>query len=355
MESPLTPPARSKSEVNRTKGKVNFTADDVQAYYDLKVVGGMSPDEAAKATGVKFGLTLTVNPVGTVQMPPEMPAKTYGQLGHAPAEPETPAGPAVAVPPPPKAPAAPKKMPLEKPGKMQGKRAQDLPQDDEPEAPPPSTKTNSPNEPGHEESAYDAFVRENPEFATPGFAAVVGDGAALTEAQVLTMAQVWWADQYRRRMAEANGAPLPAFPALFEQIQQETAAWCHDPLTASHWTFAEYRRRGGVFLTEQQWAAGAIKRPGFWKKTAPFAHREKDFTDPSIPLAAHLETARRHPQGLRGALSAVQMFLNLGQAGPKAQAQLEKIKDRYQQELTANAERRDAEVKRTRERFATTP
>lgn len=524
---------RPKAEVNRLHGKVNFTRDDVQAYYDMKLVGGMSPDEAAKATGVKFGLKITVNPVGDVQVP-DIPPKAYGALGGPPAEP-APIGPspAVAVAPPPPEPKPPqpvtKKTPLPK-GKMQGKRPAELPPDEEPEAPLPSQKVTAANEPGHEESAYDtfgvheaadavgtawdsvagkrtvtgvhatgkllvstegqrlpvllapsdlpkeialdtkqlasrqkmqaqvataataaaaakaadddtdgfadtlppmqraraiaalqspvrssgkvwkrrdlirqwvrmdravvkphpkfqsilekpgggfltqadltatgvayarhlaarahesqsvtSFLVENPEFANPDFAAWVG---GRPDQPVEEVARDWWAQEYRRRVAE-TGSLVPAFPAVLAAIQEETVAWCRDPATALHWTLAEYRRRGGEFLTEQRWAAEAIKRPGFWKKMAPFAQQPKDFTDPTIPLDVHLQVARRHPQGLRGALSAIQMFLNLGQAGPKAQAQLEKIKARYQGEITANAERREAEVKRTRERFAT--
>lgn len=249
-------PGRSKVEVNRTKGRVNFTADDVQAYYDLKVVGGSSPEDAAKAIQAKFGLKITVNPVGTVQLPPEMPAKTYGQLGHAPAEPEPPpAGPSVPAAPEPKTP-VPKKTPLEKPGKMKGKRPEELPPDNEPETPLPSPKVNAANEPGHAESAYDAFVRANPEFADPHFAVWAGNGQAddglarLTIVQVVERAKGWWATEYRRRMVESGGAPLPASPVLFEQVRRETAAWCRDPATALHWTLADYRRRGGVFLTE---------------------------------------------------------------------------------------------------------
>jgi hypothetical protein len=65
-----------------------------------------------------------------------------------------------------------------------------------------------------------------------------------------------------------------------------------------------------------------------------------------------MQTAKKHPGGIKGTHGAVTAMLNLKQAGPQAKAQLMKIRDRAKQELERRAERRDQEVKRVKQRYA---
>lgn len=154
-----------KSEVNRTKGKVNFTTDDVQAYYDMKVVGGANPDAAAAMTGQKFGLKVTTSPTGEVQLPASIPKKEYPGQGLLP-EPgaEEPEGSAPAPPPKPPAPAKPKAPP-------QGKDVDELPPDEEPEQKAPSGASNA----GAPSQESVALLGETLEDAIADLAAKIAD------------------------------------------------------------------------------------------------------------------------------------------------------------------------------------
>jgi hypothetical protein len=82
-------------------------------------------------------------------------------------------------------------------------------------------------------------------------------------------------------------------------------------------------------LKEASWSAwsakDAIKRSGFWKDNAPAEYKEMDFTDPRIPKKVHIQVAKKHPNGLQGARSAVQSFINLKSASPKKMERLEQI------------------------------
>ncbi len=73
-------------------------------------------------------------------------------------------------------------------------------------------------------------------------------------------------------------------------------------------------------LVENNWVLGpksnrvAIPHPGFWSDNAPADYKNHKFTDPRVPKAVILRVAKKHPNGLNGARSAVQSFINLGSA-----------------------------------------
>jgi len=338
-----------KSETNRTQGKVNFTTDDVQTYYDVKLVGGMTPDEAARVTGVKFGLAVTVNPAGDLILPDDIPAKEYAPQFDDELPPDDDDGgngkggatkdgkaqaPRRSEPSDKKSGGATKQSP--------GKDIKDIPPDEEPE-PAASTKDTP-----ESVDPVTAFIMENPEFNTAHFTAYC---AGHPEADVTTLAEHWWAERFAK-LPKPCGV-VPAFPDLFTDAQHAiTRAGIREGAEATALTIAEYKRLGGIFLSEAKWASTAFKNPGFWKKNAPFGHRDKPFTDPSIPMSAIMQTARKHPGKERGVLGFTQAVLNLKQAKPETAARLEKIKSGLQQTLARNADRRDTAVKRVKQQFA---
>jgi hypothetical protein len=73
-------------------------------------------------------------------------------------------------------------------------------------------------------------------------------------------------------------------------------------------------------LTENNWVLGpktnrvSIPHPGFWADNAPAKYRDHKFTDPRIPKAVIIQVAKKHPNGIHGARSAIQSFINLGSA-----------------------------------------
>jgi hypothetical protein len=68
-----------------------------------------------------------------------------------------------------------------------------------------------------------------------------------------------------------------------------------------------------------------ISRRGFWSQNAPAKYRDLRFTDPSIPRDVIIQVARKHPNGLHGARSATQYFINLGSAKRPAMDRLKQI------------------------------
>ena len=74
-------------------------------------------------------------------------------------------------------------------------------------------------------------------------------------------------------------------------------------------------------LTENTWVLGpksyskiSIPRPGFWSENIPAQYKEYKFTDPRIPKAVIIKVAKKHPNGLQGARSAIQSLINMGSA-----------------------------------------
>jgi len=338
-----------KSEVTRTKGTYNFTTDDVQTYYDVKLIGGMTPDEAARVTGVKFGLSdLKVNPAGDLQLPDDLPDKEFPDAfapeGGAAGD-DDPDTDSAGTAPAPRRSEKPDKQPAGAKKSPQGKDIKDISPDAEPEPAAPNTQDTP-----ESTDPVTAFIMENPEFNDVGFTTYC---ARHPEADTLALAEAWWADQYRALHESSPYNLVPAFVDLFEQAMHEIATTgVHDPAHATALTIAEYKRLGGVFLSEAQWASKAFKNPGFWKKNAPFGHKDKPFTDPSVPMSAILQTARKHPGKERGTLGFTQAVLNLKQAKPETVARLEQIKGELQKALQRKADRRDTAVTRTKQQFA---
>jgi len=83
-------------------------------------------------------------------------------------------------------------------------------------------------------------------------------------------------------------------------------------------------------LFEDNWILGRQSRisfpnTGFWSENAPAEYREYKFTDPRIPKATIIQVAKKHPNGLQGARSAVQSFINLGSAKGQSMRRLRQM------------------------------
>lgn len=71
--------------------------------------------------------------------------------------------------------------------------------------------------------------------------------------------------------------------------------------------------------------SGSIRNSGFWKQNAPAKYRDMKFTDTRIPKDIYIQVAKKHPNGLQGARSAVQLFINMGSAKGKRMVRLKQI------------------------------
>jgi hypothetical protein len=94
-------------------------------------------------------------------------------------------------------------------------------------------------------------------------------------------------------------------------------------------------------LTENSWVLGgrsrvSIPHPGFWHDNAPPKYRDHKFTDPRIPKEVILKVAHKHPNGLSGARSAVQSFINLGSAKGASMRRLRQIAKWLSDEIQRN-------------------
>jgi hypothetical protein len=79
------------------------------------------------------------------------------------------------------------------------------------------------------------------------------------------------------------------------------------------------------YLTNGNWWDRGVRNPGFWKEHAPAKYRDMKFTDSRIPRDVYIQVAKKHPNGLQGARSATQLFINMGSAKGKVMARLKQI------------------------------
>ena len=100
-------------------------------------------------------------------------------------------------------------------------------------------------------------------------------------------------------------------------------------------------------LNENTWVLGpksynrvSLSKPRFWTDNTPAIYKDYKLTDPRIPKDTILKIAKKHPNGLQGARSAIQSLINMGSAKGASMRRLRQIGSWLSKEIKSDNDKK---------------